>query len=1497
MKRSFLHVFAVFLLAIPSIATAQYMYLDTNGDGVSTSADQIQPSGPTTLDVWLRTDQNRDGSAASCVSGDGDLTINSYEFILQATGGNVAWSDFVNHQPDFVTSLGQAESATEYHNGQGGGVILPPGTYRLASITVNVALGTPSIQLAASTSLSGGYLTSFGSRCSGTDQDNTLKLGTDWFDADGAPYGGVGNTAPELTPPSDMTVQEGTVAEQELTATDSEGSPVTFDLVSGPFYAAVTTADPGAGTGHGTIRLTPGLHDAGTASATVRASDGVLTDTKTLGIVVTDVNTAPVLNAIADRTLIEGQLVEINVSATDAELDPLVISLSTAPSFVQVTATGYGTARVSISPGHADAGEYDATVQVSDGTLVDAETFRIVVNEALPVHNQILCTPVGMLVPQGQIVEQTLHAVSPDGNPVTFLLVSGPSYVTVSTTSSDPSNATGVVRATPSATEVGTATVQVAATDGIATDTRSFQISVGDPATLPDPAKPLYLEEIHKASTGPTPQSVVARDLDGDGTLDLVTANLSGSLTILRGGVDGRFGRRDDYPLPQEPIFADVGDVNGDGRPDIVVADQGREVVSVLYATGECQFGRRVDLGTPPHPVHVKLADWTADGALDLVVSDEEANLISFFRGRGDGSFFPEQHFPVGPGPCYADDGDFNGDGHLDVVVANEGGNSVSVLLGNGDGTFQPHVLYQVGADTRAVEVGDLNGDGMLDLAAVNFEGHSVSVLLGVGDGTFLTHVEYPSGRAPWNLAIGDLDRDGNLDIVTANVLDNTISVLFGAGGGVFQPPVARGAGFLTRSVTLGDANADGFLDVIAVNEGSNTAVALFGKGDGTFLSPPTFPAEDLPIITAAGDWNGDGIDDLVVGSNDFVTQTGALQVHLGAGGGTFLPGQKFSGLRPNQIATGDWNGDHVPDLAVGTTEPDRLGIFLGVGDGTFQEPVQHDVGGFVFSIVPLEMTGDGFTDLAVLVPSSAVILPFRNDGAGSFTMTEDTLSVQGNGSDLIGGDWNGDGRTDLTLCQREPDQAQVFLRVDGSSHGFTRLAPIPLPRRPASLVAGDFNEDQRLDLAVGTLVQRGLPPNLTTEATIEVLLGSGDGTFGSPRSLDAEPVPGHFVLADANGDTHDDLVASSATGISLHLGFGNGDFVSRVDLGRVTSNVFASGDWNQDGRVDLALPSPFNHDVALWINQGTFPVVSNRAPVADAGGTYSGAVGAPIHFDGTGSSDPDGDLLAMSWSFGDGASASGAEPEHTYQAAGVFTVTLTVSDGHASDQDGTTATIGSSLEARAFTLPEDGAFRLFAGKPNRHVRLEPVGESFELAQVDLERVRLRSVGTGSVEEIQAVAEKGTPLLDRDRNGVLELALSFAIEDLRVLFSSISGTRDVPVSVEGSLMDGSAFRGDAVLHVIGAPGFPHAFAAPNPMNPSATLFVTTSKPGRLRASLYDASGRRVRTLADLPIAPAGVHELRFDGRTDQGSDLASGVYFYRVESSEGMTRGRVTVVR
>src|SRR5439155_7298817 len=270
---------------------------------------------------------------------------------------------------------------------------------------------------------------------------------------------------------------------------------------------------------------------------------------------------------------------------------------------------------------------------------------------------------------------------------------------------------------------------------------------------------------------------------------------------------------------------------------------------------------------------------------------------------------------------------------------------------------------------------------------------------------------------------------------------------------------------------------------------------------------------------------------------------------------------------------------------------------------------------------------------------------------------------------------------------------------------------------------------------------------------------------------------------------------------------------------------------------------------------------------------------------------------LTMMWQFGDGASGVGVEPAHTYAAEGTFQVILEASDGYASATDGATATISGVLPARAFTSPENKVIRLASARPATYLQLEPVDGSFQIENVDLASVVLRSQGTRSVDEIHAASGKNAPARDRDRNGVLELSLTFARDDLRLLFGSVTGRATLPVTLEGSVETGARFRADLQIEVQGASHFPSVTVAPNPMIPAAVLTVQTSRRGRLRAALFDAGGRMVRLLTDLTDVPTGFHEVRFDGRALGGAALASGIYFYRVDSADGTAEGRIVMIR
>jgi hypothetical protein len=291
-----------------------------------------------------------------------------------------------------------------------------------------------------------------------------------------------------------------------------------------------------------------------------------------------------------------------------------------------------------------------------------------------------------------------------------------------------------------------------------------------------------------------------------------------------------------------------IGDVNGDGKPDLVTANHSANTVSVLLGNGNGTFGPKTDFATGSLPSSVAIDDLNGDGKPDLVTANHNASTASVLLGNGDGTFGPKTDFMTGSGPFSLAIGDLNGDGKPDVAVATNGSSTVSVLLGNGEGTFGSKTDFATGNVPYSVAIGDLNGDGKPDLAAANNSSSTVSVLLGNGDGTFGPKTDFVIGSLPFSVAIADLNGDGKPDLAVANQGGSSnytgrVSVLLGDGDGTFGANGAK-IGYATGnrpySVAIGDLNGDSRPDLIAANFGSNTVSVLLNTGGQPWVGVAT---------------------------------------------------------------------------------------------------------------------------------------------------------------------------------------------------------------------------------------------------------------------------------------------------------------------------------------------------------------------------------------------------------------------------------------------------------------------------------------------------------------------------------------------------------------------------------------------------------------------------------------------------------------------------------
>ncbi len=304
-----------------------------------------------------------------------------------------------------------------------------------------------------------------------------------------------------------------------------------------------------------------------------------------------------------------------------------------------------------------------------------------------------------------------------------------------------------------------------------------------------------------------------------------------------------------------------------------------------------------------------------------------------------------------------------------------------------------------------------------------------------------------------------------------------------------------------------------------------------------------------------------------------------------------------------------------------------------------------------------------------------------------------------------------------------------------------------------------------------------------------------------------------------------------------------------------------------------------------------------NRAPLAEAGGPYVGIVGIPLIFDGSRSSDPDGDPLTYGWTFGDGYVGVGQTPQHTYGSSGTFDVTLRVSDGSLTGQDSTTAALGGILEARAFLPHANQSIALGQGSAAACIQLEPVNGSYASTDVILSSIVMRSYLTGVANEILALTGKVVVAGDTDHNGVEEISVCFSRQDMALLFSYLKGRVTVPVRIEALHKSGAFIRADLDLTIVATGGPLAAAVRPNPMNPRAVLSFITTMPGEARVLLFDSSGRLVRSLLRDPALAPGYHEVEIDGSGSRGPALASGIYFYVIQTPEATARGRVAVLK
>jgi len=693
-------------------------------------------------------------------------------------------------------------------------------------------------------------------------------------------------------------------------------------------------------------------------------------------------------------------------------------------------------------------------------------------------------------------------------------------------------------------------------------------------------------------SAGSKPASVTLGDVNGDGKLDMITANYnSASVSVLLGNGNGTFKGQQTFATGTQPFSVTLGDVNGDGTLDIVTANKGSNNASVLLGNGDGAFKAQTTFATGTSPRSVALGDVNGDGTLDIVTANQGSSNVSVLLGTGNGSFAGQAVDTLNAAQSYSVAlGDVNGDGKIDIVAGNRSGSNGSLLLGNGDGTFQASQVFNAGGAQCFVALGDVNGDGKLDIVIAR-AGNDVVLVIGNGNGTFQGPQTVGSGTNPRSVTLRDVNGDGKLDILTANFGSTNASVLLGKGNGTFQGAVTFATGTNSRSATLGDVNGDGRLDIIAANFNSDNASVLLGTGGSaitaTFSPQQTFAAGNGASSVALGDVNRDGKLDMVTANG----QPSTASVLLGNGNGTFQTQVPFStgtGTYPRSVTLGDVNRDGILDIVTANRDSSTVSVLLGNGNGTFQTQVPFSTGFSPRSVALGDVNGDGKLDIVTANNNSDTASVLLGNGNGIFqTQVPFSTGSNSNPRAVTFGDVDGDGNLDIITANNGDAKVSVLL---GNGNGtFQGQQTLAVGSNPRAVTLGDVNGDGNLDIITANFADN----------SVSVLLGNGNGTFKTQDTF-ATNRPYSVSLGDVNGDGRLDIITASYSSDTARVLLGNGNGTFQTEAAFAVGDgplAVTLGDVNGDGRLDITTANSNSGDASVLLN--SIPFTGQTATVA----------------------------------------------------------------------------------------------------------------------------------------------------------------------------------------------------------------------------------------------------------------------------------------------------------
>jgi hypothetical protein len=850
-----------------------------------------------------------------------------------------------------------------------------------------------------------------------------------------------------------------------------------------------------------------------------------------------------------------------------------------------------------------------------------------------------------------------------------------------------------------------------------------------------------FASQIDFPGLGLSHEGSATGDLDGDGKPDVVITNSynTASVSVYRNTSAGptiSFASKVDYAADKGPYNVAIGDIDGDGKLDLIVAANGSNVVSFyknIGTPGNISFAARVDFAAGTNPYSVALSDLDGDGKSDLVVttqgSDSALSVMKNTTDSGKVSFDYPVDYATLAGSFIVSVGDLDGDGLPDLAAASSFSNSVAILKNvstPGNLSFNSARVFTTGTYPVCVVMADIDGDGKPDLVTSNQQSNNISLLRNTsssGNISFETHVDYAANERPIFVAIGDLDGDGRPDIVNANSSADVVSVFRNIIGTNTAPVIHSFTPVLSIKGTVVTITGANFTDASSVKFGGVEAAsfkvdsasgitAIVGEGNSgevTVTTPNGTAALagfffQGPIIDNFTPTTGNpGTEVIISGSNlsdvsevkfggtpasSFsLVSANVIKAIVAAGsagevsvttpyGTATLGGFTFgaptitsiapefgyagsvvtiTGTNFNKELTGNIVFFGAAKATVSSASSMQLEVIVPAGatykpvsvtsnqltaysskpfmqtfegdtalisTSSFSLAGEYGAGVYPFAIAISDLDDDGKTDIVTANSVSNNITILKNTSIPG-TVSFNTKTDYKTGTDpkrIAIGDLDGDGKPDIVITNFNAGNASTISVFKNTSNGgsisFAAKTDYSTGNGSVDVAIADMNDDGRPDLLVssGNSGFFSFFKNISSSA--------GTISFAEKQDYTLLSHPDNITIADVNKDGKPDLITSNSSGNTISIFRNNStggslSFGEKVDYtAGSTPSFITTGDMDGDGKIDIILSNYSSGSISIFRNYSNNALVS-FAPKQDLLTGVSNIVIADLDGDG----------------------------------------------------------------------------------------------------------------------------------------------------------------------------------------------------------------------------------------------------------------------------------------